>query len=260
MDKGTLDKLHSIELEILIEVDRICKKHGIKYFLDSGSALGAIRHKGFIPWDDDIDIAMLREDYDNFCMIAPYELRDCFFFQSIESDLHYNKFHVKVRKNDTKYVESRIAGREMHQGVFIDIVAFDKVPKHFFRITNAFVFFMRRAVSYDHEKEFLPRNCFKSIISKIIAGKNPLLRYHKVCTMFEKLKKNYMYMAFEYPVYQHFVFPSRVFSGTKEVEFEGHYFPIVSGYDEYLSIMYGDYMQLPPEEKRVTHDIIELKV
>lgn len=260
MDNTTLDKLHSAELEILIEVDRVCKKHGISYFLDSGTALGAIRHKGFIPWDDDIDIAMLREDYDHFCSIAKDELSSLFFFQTIETDKNYNKFHAKIRKNNTKYVESRIIGREMHQGIFIDVVPFDKVPASFYKITNRFVFLMRRMVGYDHEKELLPKNKWKELLTRIMVGKKPLHRYYKVCTMFNKLENNYMYTAFEYPVYQHFVFPSRIFEGIKEVEFEGHLFPIVSGYDEYLKIMYGDYMQLPPEDKRVTHDILELKI
>lgn len=260
MNKETLDNLHGVELEILKEVDRVCKKHGITYFLDSGTALGAIRHKGFIPWDDDIDIAMLRDDYDHFCSIARDELNSQFFFQSIETDNNYNKFHAKIRKNNTKYVESRIVGREMHQGVFIDVVPFDKVPIKFHKIICKFVYFIRRLVSYYHEKEQLPQNRLKELIIRIVLGKNPLLRYYKICTMFNNYGKKYMYTAFEYPVYQHFVFPSRVFEGIKEVEFEGYLFPIVSGYDEYLKIMYGDYMQLPPEDKRVTHDILELKL
>lgn len=260
MDNETLNKLHNVQLEILCEVDRVCKLHNITYFLDSGSALGAIRHKGFIPWDDDIDIAMLREDYDRFCDLAPKELGKEFFFQSLLTDKYYNKLHIKVRKNNTRYIEDSGGNPNMHNGVFIDVVPFDKVPTLCAHIARIFAFSYQRLFVYNYEKESLKPNFIKGFISNFITGRNTLGRYNWICKMFSWKRKGFSYVAFDYPEYQRYIFPDTIFQNTLEVTFEKMKFPIVAGYDEYLRIMYGDYMQLPPEEDRRTHDIIDIEL
>lgn len=96
-----LDRLHRAELEIMDEIHRICMKHDISYFLDSGTALGAIRHGGFIPWDDDVDVGMLRADYEKFIKVARDELAPAFFLQTFESERYYSKFNAKIRMNNS---------------------------------------------------------------------------------------------------------------------------------------------------------------
>ncbi len=118
-------KIWNVELMILMELDRICKKHGLRYFLDSGTMLGAVRHQGFIPWDDDMDLVMMRPEYEELKRIAPVEMKDPFFFQTVYTDrCIYNI--AKCRYNRSSAIEFP-RDREVNQGVFIDIWPLDAV-------------------------------------------------------------------------------------------------------------------------------------
>ena len=122
VDKKILRKAQLIMLDELIEVDRICKKYNISYWLDSGTLLGAVRHKGFIPWDDDIDICMLQEDYEKFFSIAKKELNDKYFLQVKETDEMTTSPYMKVRHRDSILIEENFTEKEkFHQGIFLDI-------------------------------------------------------------------------------------------------------------------------------------------
>ena len=122
-------EIWAIELDMLYKVQQICDKYNIKYWVDGGTLLGAVRHKGFIPWDDDIDIMMLRDDYDKFIKVAQTELSDPYFLQTDWTD---NVFycHAKIRRSDTTCVlEKDLSAKfEFNQGIFIDIFPFDNVP------------------------------------------------------------------------------------------------------------------------------------
>lgn len=124
-----LRQLQLCELEILDEFVRVCEKYGLQYYLVGGTLLGAIRHQGFIPWDDDIDVAMPREDYDRFADVAAAELGPQFFYQCPETDPYYFLTYAKVRKNGTKIYEERFKNAQFHKGVFIDIFPLDFCPK-----------------------------------------------------------------------------------------------------------------------------------
>lgn len=120
-----------VMLDMLEEIDRICRKHNIKYFLIAGSLLGAIRHKGMIPWDDDIDIALFREDYDRLERILPHELPPHMFMQTLATDPEYPTAHMKIRdSNTTGIYKWAIDGHFcFNMGIFIDVFALDGVPK-----------------------------------------------------------------------------------------------------------------------------------
>ena len=123
----TIQQHQTVLLDMLREVDRICKKHEIPYLLFSGTALGAIRHEGFIPWDDDLDVIMLRCDYRRFLQVAPGELGERYFLQAEFSE-HWPMFFSKLRKNNTACME-RFMPRDplMHQGVCMDIFPCDNL-------------------------------------------------------------------------------------------------------------------------------------
>ena len=123
--------IQEIELDILLEFDRICKKHGLKYQLYSGTLIGAVRHEGFIPWDDDIDVAMPRADYDKFIELKD-ELADDYFFQSYETDPQYINRFGKIRKNGTVFMEKLVQELDMHHGIYIDVFPFDNIKPHSF--------------------------------------------------------------------------------------------------------------------------------
>lgn len=126
------DKLRQLqlsELEILKEFVRICEKHHLKYVLTGGTLLGAVRHGGFIPWDDDIDVAMLRADYDRFAQLCKDELGPKFFYQSPATDPYYFLTYAKIRKNGTEIYEERFRKAKFHKGIFIDIFPLDFCPK-----------------------------------------------------------------------------------------------------------------------------------
>jgi len=123
IDPKTLREAQLIMLDMLVEFDKICQKYNLKYWLDSGTLLGAVRHQGFIPWDDDIDLSMPIEDYNKFIEIAENELSSDIFFQTTQTDNKFPFDYIKLRSNRAKIVEFHEKDRdiEYHQGVFVDI-------------------------------------------------------------------------------------------------------------------------------------------
>ena len=121
----------AVELDLLTEFDRVCKKNNIKYCADGGTLLGAVRHKGFIPWDDDIDLAMLRSEYEKLCEVAPKEFKEPYFFQTDKTDIDYARGHAQLRNSRTTGIlKSEMGtGCKFNQGIFIDIFPFDAVPE-----------------------------------------------------------------------------------------------------------------------------------
>lgn len=123
-----LEKLHEVLYEILAEVVRICTKHDIPYFVIGGTAIGALYDKAILPWDDDIDIGMKRDDYERFLRVAPEELGDAYFLSWLGTDPHTPYHFAKVKKNNTLFVEDNFKTVPMHQGIFVDIFPFDRIP------------------------------------------------------------------------------------------------------------------------------------
>lgn len=123
-------QLWAVLLDILCQIDTICKKHDIQYFLCGGTLLGAVRHKGFIPWDDDLDIMMKRNDYNRFCEIAPSELKNPYFFQSERTDPGHLLRHAKIRNSNTTGMFKSFAqkGYNINQGIFVDVFPLDNLP------------------------------------------------------------------------------------------------------------------------------------
>ncbi len=124
-----LQQLQQALYQTLAEVDRICMKHGIRYFVTGGTAVGAYFWGKILPWDDDVDVGMMRPDYERFAAIAQKELGDRFFLQTPDTEPHTPFFFMKVRMNGSRFSESTFKDIKMHQGIYVDIFPFDKVPR-----------------------------------------------------------------------------------------------------------------------------------
>jgi len=134
-----LVKQQAVLVELLEEIDRICKKHNIPYVVFCGTALGAVRHKGIIPWDDDLDVSMLRKDYEKFLEVAPAELKEQYFLQA-EGAKHWPMNFSKLRKNNTTYLEKyHPKDNETHQGIYVDIFPFGRLLSSCDAINSSFI-------------------------------------------------------------------------------------------------------------------------
>jgi len=257
MDK--LKRLQSIELEIMDEIHRLCIKHNIPYFLDSGSAIGAVRHSGFIPWDDDMDVGMLRSDYNRFLAIAKHELKEGFTIQTHETDPNVYKFYTKIRKDNT-YYPSTISGRYQNQGIAVDIFPFDnalddpvKAQKELEKIR--FLYKIVRARANGKRGQTFVHRLLYLFVSLLNYEK---LREKYVCLCTRHNHQNtariicYLYKMSQK---QNLFFNISEMYPVKPITFENREYMIMKNPDYYLKIMYGNYMVLPPEEKRRTPDL-----
>lgn len=123
-----MKKIWAVEIDLLSELTRVCDKYGLKYYADGGTLLGALRHKGYIPWDDDIDVTMMREDYDKLCEIASKEFKSPYFFQTSSTDVDCHFHHAKLRNSETAAVTECDIQKGYNQGIWIDILPLDNVP------------------------------------------------------------------------------------------------------------------------------------
>lgn len=274
MDRITLRKVQLEQLELAKEIKRVCKILGIKYFLDSGTLLGAIRHNGFIPWDDDLDIGMLRSDYDRFLNEAPQLLNKQFFLQSWFSDQSYGWGFAKLRKKDTVYKEKAAPNSSEFNGFYIDIFPYDNYPnskKEQKRQKWKYDFYRRCILVKKGYKPWLMSNnklhkilkCFFYLPIKVIAA---FFSTQKMITMFETISQKHNSQSTEYVFcnsnenYAKIVLPRCVIENLTTHKFEDDEFYIPENWDLYLKTVYGEYMTLPPLEQRENrHKIIEVK-
>ena len=128
MDDVTLRKVQLVQLEIAKEIKAICERNNIEFFLESGTLLGAVRHGGFIPWDDDLDLGMTRSNYNKFIECASKELDNKYFLQTVDTDENYPLAFCKIRKNNTIYMEKAHEHTSFHNGIFVDVFPYDNIP------------------------------------------------------------------------------------------------------------------------------------
>lgn len=269
MDKKRLKR---IQLEILREIKRVCDKNNITYFLNYGTLLGAVRHKGMIPWDDDIDLGMRREDYERFSQIAPMELDDKFYYQSWDNDANYGMPFAKVRRKNTHLIEKASMYSGQNDGVFVDIFPFDHYP------AAKRARFMQKIALYAVHKMMLAKCGYvvwtddksikqkaKKAVYKIIkllsncfTKERLILLYDKKATRYNGRQTNYYILQGGDGQYEKWIVPHECLESFIELEFEKEQYPCPKEYDSFLKSFYGDYMELPPVEERTSgHDIVE---
>jgi lipopolysaccharide cholinephosphotransferase len=267
------DELHRLwerEIAIYREISGICGCHGLQYYMGYGSALGAVRHKGFIPWDDDIDVCMPRKDYEAFLQYAEEELADEFEILGIGYTKGYVLPFGKIAEKKSTFVEETDTNRKYHSGIFVDIFPLDAAApgkKEDKKQRQSCWRWGRACVLAEYGEVKLPEGMNPLIAAaaraacRMIHGGMRLagLGTEKCYARFLKAARKYetekpetytqLVNVFLKPEYH----PAEKLFPAQQAEFEGMTVPIPADPDRYLTQIYGDYMQIPPAEKRHNH-------
>lgn len=256
MNFETLRKLQLTELVILKDFDQFCLENNINYSLYAGTALGAIRHKGFIPWDDDIDICMERTQYEKFLDIWEEKGPDGYFLQS-ERDFDNTRINFsKIRMNGTTLISGNSRDTSPHNGIWIDVFAIDKVPKNK-RLRKKLFLWAKIRMVYTRGYAYIDGGKLLEILSKIMlclpsSLKNKIRAYSsKHVAQYSDMTENYDLMIFSCPENFQYIYPSTITDKYTRIRFEDFDASIIDGMNCMLKIFYGDYMKLPPEKDRV---------
>ena len=262
-DNNILRKIQLCELECLKEIKRICEKNNIPYFLIGGTLIGAIRHKGFIPWDDDIDVGMLRKDYDKFLEVAQKDINtEKFFLQTTETEKGCYDYEIaRIRLNNTHFTEKHRSNLQLHDGFFAEIIPYDDLPPSKIECTLYSKYFkymkrilgLRKGYRYEISRNIVKRYFFYFVtfISRIIPFSvlhKKMKNYHAKYTNTNSEKVFLLAGAYDYKKESH---SREIVSEYTDVLFENELFKAPKNYDLFLREQYGDYMQLPPKEKQI---------
>ena len=237
-------------LEMVKDIDIICRENQIQYYLAYGSCLGTVRHQGFIPWDDDFDIMLKYEDYKKFIAVCKEKLdQKKYFVQTLETDPNYYLSFAKIRNIQTTLIEENNKFEKMVNGVYIDVFPLVAYPKGklkqtIFKINRAFALSANRNVI---NNKFL-YNIFKVILK--IFGKQNILKYcTKQCVKYDCNKCEQLISVFDGDGIKVNLTTNEILGTPIDKDFEDIKLPIPQNYDKYLKNIYGDYMQLPSKEQ-----------
>lgn len=247
-----MKKVWSIQLELLDKILQVCQKYNLRIWVEGGTLLGTIREHGYIPWDDDIDLIMFRDDYNKLLEVAPKEIKSPYFFQNAYTDKKYYYGHSQLRKDGTSAILPYNIQNSFHLGIFIDIFVMDQMPKDKSYLIRAFFrgevlrkILIYSSMSYDGQS---PKRCILILIAKLYTS---LFGYVKTYKMMEKV-----YSGYECPLCNEYslpiVYPAVSFLIRRNKEwyektiympFEDMQVPVPSGYDDILKQQYGEYMK-----------------
>lgn len=278
MPEEKLEALKNCLLSMATDVFSVCERHGIRIALAGGSVLGAIRHQGFIPWDDDLDLMMPRVDYAHFCEVFQRELSEKYELVAPNNGKKYRSRFPKIIKRGTTLKTISGVNLDLPDGVFLDIFLLENMPSRgFIRFIkglwcNALMFASSRVEWF---------KCDNPLLRKHMSATKELTRSYKITVLIGRIlsiiplrvwfnwidravqhKRNTSYLGIPTGRKHYFgeIFPESVFLPFIKGEFEGHEFPLPADCDAYLKNLYGDYMQIPSPEKREKHYIVELKL
>lgn len=259
----SLERLQAAEREIMVAIDKVCRDHGIDYFLDGGSCLGAVRHGGFIPWDDDIDIGMSKKDYERFCEIAPRALPQGYSLHSSTDTPGFSALWVKVFKDDTRFIDDNAHEAGCEQGIFVDVFAYCQLDEDETRAKKQL-----RTARLAQVKSYL-RHFSRPKLSASTPLRPLVMLGCKVVhhTIARFWKQDRLQACFDgafdtdtpsgtwteaaYGYYG--TFDDNVLFPTRDIEFDGLTLRAPHDADAFLTTIYGKYLELPPETERYTH-------
>ena len=267
MQKMSIEEIKACEYELLCKIDTVCREQSLRYSISGGTLIGAIRHKGFIPWDDDIDIAMPRPDYEKF--ISYCKSHDTGFgLLAHDLNSNYRNLFAKVYDKDTIILDETTDLKDTELGIYVDIFPLDGLgnserdaKKQFFsaeierEILNA-TNWLKFSKSKTHKWYVEPIRYFVFILSRICNANHLIEKIENKNSKYSFDESEYAgCLCGSYRLKE--IMKKEVFSNYIDLSFEGGVFKGFRDYNEFLSRIYGDYMKLPPEEKRVTHHTFE---
>lgn len=258
-----IEHLHSTLLILMDEIDRVCEKNKIDYTLTGGSMLGAVRHKGFIPWDDDMDIALTRENYDKL-LSCEKKFGEKYFLQTNSSDPNFYYGYAKLLLNETVTIEYGHENTKYRKGIFIDIFPLDNVPKRKTlrnkqkKINYIIQKILRQKMNIKDNSSWGIRKKILAKILKIVSyflGESSLINViNKNMKIAQFENANYITNLCGMYGYEKESANKEWFNEYEKIQFEDRMYSVIKERDKYLTKIYGDYMKLPPIEKRHTHE------
>lgn len=259
-----MNELQKKEFDLLCCFIEICDKLNLNYFLVCGSALGAARHNGFIPWDDDLDVGMYREDYNKFMELAPKFLPEGVFLQNYKTDSKYPHIFSKLRNSNTTYIEKAFSHINMNHGIFIDIFPLDGYPSE--SVEQKKVKLMERIFLNIHSTAFVlnPQATFKSKMAynflKAIGAHKRFGSLNRILELFKSkysIEKSDLIRDLGTDHKCEFI-PKVYFGKGTDTMFEGIKVRVPENLDGYLTSLYGDWRTPPPPEKQKGHHLYDI--
>ena len=248
----TVRELQLALLDVLKDTDILCREYNLCYSLGAGTLLGAVRHKGFIPWDDDIDIFMPRDSFDRLMQLDDEVFSQRGYTLQRPFTRAWPSGYGKICKNNTTYIENyRSKNKDQHHGIFVDIFPIDNLsdqPAVQKLQWAAYRVFTAKALA---NRGYSTKSPWKKVAMALVKGlPTTALQEIVIARNQQTSKMVHCFFGVAY-VFEESIFPREIFEHYQKLEFEGFEFPVVENYNEALTILYGDYMKLPPEEERI---------
>lgn len=254
MSNQTVRDVQNKILEIMKYIDDLCRTNNITYYIMGGTALGAIRHGGFIPWDDDLDIFMTPDNYESFKAVFEQAQSEKFILQEWKTTSDYLEY-AKIRMNGTTFIEENFKDKkEMHHGIYVDIMILHKVPES--KFVQKIVYYESKFVTLYglSQRNWKPKTKGQKFILKllkILPCKWIAKRCYRRIYKYDNLQTGYKYCYWITPAkFKNGLFEASFFEEPIDIPFEDTVFLGSKKIKEYLEYRYGDYMKLPSEEAR----------